>query len=168
MREVPRMPDAVGNGRLVRNKQFFITGPEDGVFRGKASLQDGQHTMEVSLVVRQGTMEVLQLEASIDAAPHTVCASAVEGLQKLIGMRIQPGLFGEMQQRVGGPRGCIHMNELIREALQLVAAHFNQTRMRRMLSEGLTTEEILCWAEGVRSWTCVAAPDPVTMPKPSP
>lgn len=51
------------------------------------------------------------------------------------------------------------MNELIREALQLVAAQFNMTQFRRMRNEGRTTEEILRWGDEVRSWTCVAAPE---------
>ena len=164
VRELPRMPDTVGNGSLVRNKQFTITGPDDGVFRAQASLVDGQHTMEVSLAVQVETMEVLEVKGCITIAPHRVCPQAVDGLRALVGMRLRPGLFGEMQRRVGGPRGCIHVNDLIRESLQLIAAHRNLTEIRRMRGEGRTDEDILEWGEEVRTWTCVAAPDPVARP----
>ncbi|MDP2726230.1 MAG: DUF2889 domain-containing protein [Dehalococcoidia bacterium] len=156
------MNENIGNGELSRNKQFSITGPEDGVYRAQASLQDSQHKMEVSLAVGETDMEVLEVKGSITKSPHDVCADAVAGLQALVGMRIKPGLFAEMQKRVGGAKGCIHMNELIREAVQLVAAHRNLTDLRRMKEAGRNIEEILRWADEVRSWTCVAAPGPVS------
>jgi hypothetical protein len=156
------MDENLGKGELVRNKQFSITGPEDGVFRAQAALQDNQHTMAVSLTVRVGDMEVLGVEGSITLAPHAVCAQAVGNLRDLVGMRIQPGLFREMEKRVGGSKGCIHMNELIREACQLVAAHRNLTEIRRMQEEGLSEEDILRWGNEIRSWTCTADPEPLS------
>src|SRR3989304_1081274 len=110
VRELPRMPDTVGNGSLVRNKQFTITGPDGGVFRAQASLVDGQHTMEVSLAVQVETMEVLEVKGCITIAPHRVCPQAVDGLGVLVGMRLRPGLFGAMQRRGGGARGGLPGN----------------------------------------------------------
>jgi len=162
MYDLPRMLEKMGNGNLERSKQFSISGPEDGVFCAKASLKDRQHTMEVLIVIQEGTMEIVEVQGSITEAPHDPCPSSVEGLKSLIGMRIQPGLFSEMQRRVGGFKGCIHMNELIRESVQLVAAHRNLTDLRRMHEAGRTDEEMIEWAESVRSWTCVAAPEPVS------
>lgn len=155
------MSEGLGNGRLERTKQFSITGPDDGIFEGMASLQDSQHTMEVTVVVRVDSMEVVRVQGSITKAPFDICASAMEGLRSLEGMRVRPGLFGEMQKRVGGPKGCIHMNDLIREALQLIAAHRNLTEIRRMRGEGRTEQDIARWGEEIRSWTCTAAPDRV-------
>src|SRR3972149_3730678 len=123
MREIPRLPDSAGKGSLERSKHFSIAGPEDGVFRAKASLKDGQHTMEASLVIQVETMTVIEVAGSITSAPHDSCSTAVEGMQGLLAMPIPPGLFREMQSRVGGRKGCIHMNELVRETVQLVAAH---------------------------------------------
>ena len=164
MFELPRMNEKMGNGNLVRDKHFSISGPEEGVYRAEASLKDGQHTMEVSLVIQVGTMDVLEVHGAIYTAPYDICGTAVEGLQKLVGMRIGPGLFGEMQKRVGGAKGCIHINELVREAVQLVAAHRSLTEIRRMQKEGRTVGEILEWGEQVRTWTCVAVPDPISRP----
>ncbi len=161
MYDLPRMIEKMGDGKLERSKHFSITGPDDGVFCAKASLKDRQHNMEVVVVIQEGTMEILEVQGSIIEAPHDPCPSSVEGLKSLVGMRIQPGLFGEMQRRVGGFKGCIHMNELIRESVQLVAAQRNLTDLRRMHEAGHTYEEMLEWAESVRSWTCVAAPDPI-------
>lgn len=158
------MNESLGKGELVRTKQFSISGPQDGIFRTRAALQDNQHIMEVELAVRVGDMEVVEVGGAITSAPHDICAEAVGNLQNLVGMRIQPGLFREMEKRVGGAKGCIHINELIREACQLVAAHRNLTEIRRMKGQGLSDEEILRWGETIRSWTCVAAPEPVPRP----
>ncbi|MDO8691088.1 MAG: DUF2889 domain-containing protein [Dehalococcoidia bacterium] len=160
MREIPRIPDNVGKGSLQRSKHFSISGPEGGVFRAKASLRDGQHTMEASLAIQEGTMKVLEVAGSITSAPHPDCRTAVEGMQNLVGMLVQPGLFREMQSRVGGRKGCIHMNELIRESVQLVAAHRNLTEIRRMIEAGFTDNQIVEWGDSVRTWTCVAVPGP--------
>ncbi|MDP2659550.1 MAG: DUF2889 domain-containing protein [Dehalococcoidia bacterium] len=160
MREIPRIPDNAGKGSLKRSKHFSIAGPEDGVFRAEASLKDEQHAMEATLVIRQGTMKVLQVAGSIASAPHPDCRTAVHGMQNLVGMLIQPGLFREMQSRVGGRKGCIHMNELVRESVQLVAAHRNLTEIRRMIEAGFSDKQILEWGDSVRSWTCVAVPGP--------
>ncbi len=104
------------------------------------------------------TMQILDVEGTIMFSPHPDCMKAVDGLQSLVGMVVQPGLFSDMQKRVGGTKGCIHMNELIRESVQLVAAYRNLTELRGMRDEGISEERILEWGESVTSWTCVAVP----------
>lgn len=96
MREISRLGADSFNGRLVRDKRFNITGPEDGMYQAQASLVDGQHDMKVSLAVNENAMEILMLEASMDTVPYDACPSALDALQALVGMRIQPGLFKEM------------------------------------------------------------------------
>lgn len=164
MREIPRMDEDQGRGKYQRDKRFTIEGPEDGKFTAHASLRDGAHSMEAHVVVEEGTMAILQVKGVMNKIPHDVCSTSMDGLQSLVGMQIKPGIFSEMQKRVGGAKGCIHMNDLVRETLQLVAAHWSMTQLRRMMDAGRPEEEILDWGDAVRSWTCTATPGPLPQP----
>ena len=84
------------------------------------------HAMSVRLTVDDG-MTVRAVEACVDAVPTAICPGAVAQMQVLVGMRIAPGWTNAVKQRLGGPRGCTHLMELLwpvaTTAYQTLAGH---------------------------------------------
>lgn len=70
------------------------------------------HDMWLRLVVN-ASLDVIEVEASIDASPYPVCREAVRVLQTLKGLRIGPGWSGAVRERLGGRKGCTHLCELL-------------------------------------------------------
>jgi hypothetical protein len=70
------------------------------------------HDMWVRLTL-DDDMVVRAVEASTDAAPASICGGAVAPMQKLVGLRIAAGWTNAVKERLGGPRGCTHLMELM-------------------------------------------------------
>ena len=84
------------------------------------------HAMSVRLTI-DDEMNVRAVEACADAVPTAICPGAVAQMQLLVGMRIAPGWTNAVKQRLGGPRGCTHLMELMwpvaTAAYQTLAGH---------------------------------------------
>ncbi|MHB8764067.1 MAG: DUF2889 domain-containing protein [Deferrisomatales bacterium] len=94
---------------------------DDGRLLVTSSLLDLEHSMHLELVVqtRDGTIE--SAKASMSKAPLRRCLGGIEGVQRLVGLRVGRGIIREIHGRLGGPRGCAHLVELINDAVRLVS-----------------------------------------------
>lgn len=70
------------------------------------------HDMSIRLVVNAG-LDLIDIEASIDASPYPICGEATRALQSLKGLRIGPGWSRSIHERLGGRKGCTHLAELL-------------------------------------------------------
>jgi hypothetical protein len=85
---------AVGGGRVVRSGEAV-------------------HDMAVRLVV-DADLNVKQVFAATEAAPHAICPAASGTLQCLVGLRIGPGWSKAVRERLAGRHGCTHLTELLK------------------------------------------------------
>ncbi|VTU16582.1 MULTISPECIES: DUF2889 domain-containing protein [unclassified Variovorax] len=70
------------------------------------------HDMSIRLVVND-RLDLIEVEACIDASPFAICGEATRVLQSLRGLRIGPGWSGAVRERLGGRQGCTHLAELL-------------------------------------------------------
>jgi hypothetical protein len=94
--------------RLVDTKTEEIALPSGRTIPQGAPL----HDMSIRLVVDE-SLEVRDIVAATDAAPYGVCRDATQTLQCLRGLRIGRGWSAAVRERLGGPRGCTHLTELL-------------------------------------------------------
>lgn len=86
-----------------------------------SSLLDLEHSFHLELVVRVSTATIESARGAMSKTPLTRCLRGTEGIPDLAGLTIGRGVVKEIQRRLGGPRGCAHMVELIHDAVRLVS-----------------------------------------------
>jgi hypothetical protein len=126
-----------------------------------SSLLDLEHSLHLELIVRTADRTIESARATMSKTPLTRCAKGAEGIPGLAGVAIDRGVLREIHRRVGGPRGCAHLVELLDNSVRLVSmiligdslAYWSELKGR------MTEEEIV--AEGRRKLknTCLVFAD---------
>lgn len=70
------------------------------------------HQMWLRLTV-DDQLTVKAVEAVTDDSPYRACGSITPRYQTLIGLRVGPGWTRAVKERLGGPKGCTHLVELL-------------------------------------------------------
>jgi len=88
--------------------------------------------------------------ASMSKAPLTRCFSALGSFSSLEGLSIERGIIKELHSRLGGPKGCTHLMELLNDVIRFTSMLLLGQSMgyQPKLKEILTEEEII--AEGMK------------------
>ncbi len=80
--------------------------------RGHMEPGDPIHQMWMRLTVDDG-LTVQAVEAVTEHSPYRACGSILPNFQTLVGLRIGPGWTRAVKERLGGPKGCTHLVELL-------------------------------------------------------
>lgn len=86
-----------------------------------SSLLDLEHSLHLELVVRVADRTIEAARATMSKTPLARCSRGVDGIPGLAGVAIDRGVLREIHRRVGGPRGCAHLVELLDNAVRLVS-----------------------------------------------
>ncbi|HSV83113.1 MAG TPA: DUF2889 domain-containing protein [Ramlibacter sp.] len=86
------------------------------------------HDMGVRLVFDEG-MVIHQVHTFTESAPYADCHEGGRGLKALHGLRIGGGWSREVRSRLGGPRSCTHLMEILIPMAS--AAYQTLTELRR-------------------------------------
>ena len=93
------------------------------------------HDMELRVTVGVDDMVVTDAVAHMHAFPHSECPMVVAAFTGLSGLRVSRGFTRQVQERLGGPRGCSHLEQLAR-ALGPVVIQAVTSRRARAVSRG--------------------------------
>ena len=96
-------------GRIVDTKPYRFENRDRG---GWIEADEPLHDMSIRLTVN-GELEVIDVDAVIDASPFNYCKSVADVARNLIGLRIAPGWTQKSKQAMGANRGCTHLTELL-------------------------------------------------------
>lgn len=77
------------------------------------------HDMAIRITV-DDSMTVREVAASMSSVPFLECQRVVEPLQQMLGAVIGKGWRQNIEQRIGGTKGCTHLRELL-QAIGTVA-----------------------------------------------
>ncbi|MDZ4294521.1 MAG: DUF2889 domain-containing protein, partial [Hydrogenophaga sp.] len=94
---------------LFRRRILIATDPLRTGTRYRAALEDDFHHFRVELVVRDGLIASLHAEAP--RHPYSLCPSAADQLQQLVGTAPETSAHAVMRQ-VDASQQCTHMLEL--------------------------------------------------------
>jgi hypothetical protein len=126
-----------------------------------SSLLDLEHSFHLDLTVRISTHTIEAAAASMSKAPLTRCFSALGSFAQLEGLSIERGIIKELHSRLGGPKGCTHLMELLNDVIRFTSMLLLGQSMgyRPEMKEILTEEEII--AEGRKKLrnTCLVFAD---------
>ncbi|MGH9081110.1 MAG: DUF2889 domain-containing protein [Acidimicrobiales bacterium] len=137
------------------------------------------HDMELRVTVRTDDMVVVEAVARMHSFPHAECPMIVEAFAGLAGLSVSRGFTRRVQERLGGPRGCSHLEQLARALGPVVIQAVTSRRALAMsrgelrdLSSGTgspwATNSCHVWAEGgVAEQKLAAGWRPGTGPYPS-
>jgi len=93
---------------------------ENGRLVVESSFLDLEHSLHLTLSVNNQTGEIESAAAIMPKSPFTRCKKCVEGVSVLVGMVIGRGVMGQINAKLGGPKSCVHLVELISEAVRLI------------------------------------------------
>ncbi len=96
-------------GRIVDTKPYRFQNRDRG---GWIEADEALHDMSIRLTVNL-ELEVVDVDAVIDASPFNYCKSISSIARNLIGLRIQPGWTQKSKTAMGANRGCTHLTELL-------------------------------------------------------
>ena len=111
-------------GRIVDTKPYRFRNRDRG---GWIEADEALHDISIRLTVTL-ELEVVDVDAVIDASPYNYCKSAMETARNLIGLRIAPGWSDKSKRAMGANRGCTHLTELLgpvaTTAIQTIASEW--------------------------------------------
>ncbi len=128
-----------------------------------SSLLDLEHSFHLELRVRISTRTIEAAKASMSKTPLSVCARAVGAIPDLAGLSIDRGILREVNGRLGGPKGCAHLVELLTDAIRLISMILvgNEVDYWGALKSGQTEDEIIAASrEALRNMCHVFAGPP--------
>jgi len=127
-------------GRIVDSKPYSFANKDRG---GRIEAGEALHDMSIRLTIN-AELEVIDVEAVIDASPYNYCQCVTPVAKNLIGLRIAPGWSNKSKAAMGKNRGCTHLTELLgpiaTTAIQTMASermkHENKARQHQQNREG--------------------------------
>ncbi|GAB4267609.1 DUF2889 domain-containing protein [Deferrisoma sp.] len=126
-----------------------------------STLLDLEHSFHLELLVRLPDGVIEDAKANMTKVPLTRCLAGAEGVRELVGLTIGRGIVREITKRLGGPRGCAHMVELITDAVRLVSMILIGASVNYWdeLKKTMTEEEIVAHGKKRLRNTCLVFAD---------
>jgi hypothetical protein len=108
---------------FIRNKIVEVDPQSDGELSISWRLVDNLMEMEMAVKVRPPDLEITEVKARILRSPHGECSSAPQTLQKIVGVRVGPGLRKIAGGLMGGEGGCAELMEGVLECANAAILH---------------------------------------------
>jgi len=109
---------------FTRNKVVGVEPLEDGSLSIIWRLVDSLTEAEIRLKVRPPDLEISEARAQLERFPHLECPRAADSIQKVVGVRVGPGLRKIVHGLMGGKGGCAELIEGVLECGNAVILHF--------------------------------------------
>jgi hypothetical protein len=121
-------------GRIVDTKPYRFCNRDRG---GWIEADEALHDMSIRLTVTLD-LEVVDVDAVIDASPYNYCHSVQSMARNLIGLRIAPGWTNKSNHAMGANRGCTHLTQLLGPVATTAIQTIASERVRQSDGEGET------------------------------
>jgi hypothetical protein len=94
---------------------------DDDHLQVNSSMLDLEHSIHLELTVCLSTRMIESAKATMTKVPLTQCYSAIDGLSQIEGLPVGRGIIKEIRSRLGGPKSCTHLVELLTDAVRLIS-----------------------------------------------
>ena len=95
---------------------------DDDHMQVESSLLDLEHSFNLEITVRVSNHTIEKVTASITKAPFTHCLAALDNFTRsLEGLSIERGIVKQIHSRLGGPKGCAHLLELLNDTVRFTS-----------------------------------------------
>jgi hypothetical protein len=109
---------------FIRNKVVEVEPISEGMLSVSWRLVDSLTEAEIRLKFQPPDLEIKEAEARLERFPHPECSEASKLIQKVVGVRVGPGLRKIVQGVMGGSSGCAELAEGVLECCNAVILHF--------------------------------------------
>ena len=109
---------------FIRNKVVEVEPLADGSLSISWRLVDSLTEMQMAVKIRPPDLEIIEANARVIRSPHGECASVPDSLQKIVGVRVGPGLRKIAHGLMGGTAGCAELLEGVLECANAAILHF--------------------------------------------
>jgi long-subunit acyl-CoA synthetase (AMP-forming) len=128
---------SAGNGgrsdtmKLTAQRNINVDLYEDGEDRLMllGTFHDAEHLIRLELTINVPDRQITRSRLSMIRTPFPVCAEVEAVGQRLIGLRIERGVLGEIAERLGGRAGCSHIRELATSIVHFVGTYLIRLRV---------------------------------------
>jgi len=115
---------------FMRNKVVEVEPLAEGALSVSWRLVDNLMEAEVQMKVRLPDLEITEARGRLGRSPHPECALAPDSIQKVVGVRVGPGLRKIVDGLMGGSAGCSELIEGILECANAVILDFTVPQIR--------------------------------------
>lgn len=109
---------------FMRNKVVEVEPLAEGALSISWRLLDSLTEAEIHMKVRLPDLEITEARARLGRSSHPECASAPDSIQKVVGVRVGPGLRKIVDGLMGGMAGCVELIEGVLECANAAILHF--------------------------------------------
>lgn len=123
-----------------------------------SQLTDFAHIFEVMLVIDIKTKKIIESKGTYYKTPYQVCMKTQDLIPRLTGLVITKGILNEIKNILSGREGCVHLYELVENAIKLASTILIGKRIN-YFSENfkkLTDEEKISISKQYLKNTCYA------------
>ena len=92
------------------------------------TMLDDEHLLKLEVNVFLPDEQITRARLDMIRTPFPVCRQVEHVAERLIGLRIDRGVIGEINRRVGGRVGCSHIKELATNIVYFAASHLVRRR----------------------------------------
>ncbi|MCX7991668.1 MAG: DUF2889 domain-containing protein [Proteobacteria bacterium] len=86
-----------------------------------SQLTDFAHIFEVMLAVDIKTRKIVEAKGNYYKTPYKICQQTQKLIPKLKGLTVNKGILKEIQNILSGKNGCVHLYELVENAIKLAS-----------------------------------------------
>lgn len=122
-------------GRIVDRKHYAFPNR----WRGEVQRGEALHDMVVRLTVDRD-YRLLAIEVKTLSSPFSLCPDIEPQFQSLVGAKLTRGWSKILAEKVGGVKGCTHINEMLRLMGTIAFQTIGGDHRRRAQQEGRTPE----------------------------
>jgi len=108
------------------NIELFESGSEKLTLVG--TMLDNEHLIKLEMEIDLPNEQITRSRLNMVRVPFPVCREVEMVAERLVGLRIERGVLGEIVRRVGGRVGCSHIKELATNIVYFVASHLVRRR----------------------------------------
>jgi hypothetical protein len=102
------------NGRLIIEGWLRDERLVEGYHWNGAPRESGVvHWMCLRFLVGDWPLTILDAEGEMPDVPHELCPTTLEGIRRVVGLKIVAGYSEEVRRLFGGIRGCNHLTHLM-------------------------------------------------------
>lgn len=101
------------------------------------TMLDSDHLIKLEMNVFLPDEQITRSRLNIIRAPFPVCSAIEAAAERLVGLRVERGVVGEIVRRIGGRAGCSHVKELATNIVYFAASHL--VRRRSGVEDGTST-----------------------------
>ncbi len=108
----------------MRSKVVEVEPLAEGALSISFRLLDSLTEAEIDMKVSLPELEITEVSARLERFPHPECTPAPDSIQRVVGVRVGPGLRKIVYGLMGGSAGCAELMEGVLECANAVILHF--------------------------------------------